>query len=58
MMFNMFHGTLQPLAGAPRNAVALSEDGCSPRSAGPAPRVPTRPGSRRCSPPRWRSCSW
>ena len=31
MMFNMFHGTLQPLAGASRTLSQLSEDGLLPR---------------------------
>jgi diguanylate cyclase (GGDEF)-like protein len=31
MMFNMFHGTLQPLAGAARALSQLSEDGLLPR---------------------------
>lgn len=31
MMFNMFHGTLQPLAGAARTLAQLSEDGLAPR---------------------------
>lgn len=31
MMFNMFHGTLQPLAGAARTLMQLSEDGLLPR---------------------------
>lgn len=31
MMFNMFHGTLQPLAGAARTLSQLSEDGLAPR---------------------------
>ncbi len=31
MMFNMFHGTLQPLAGAARTMSQLSEDGLAPR---------------------------
>lgn len=32
MMFNMFHGTLQPLAGAARTLSQLSEDGLLPES--------------------------
>ncbi|MFO1056802.1 MAG: amino acid permease [Dongiaceae bacterium] len=31
MMFNMFHGTLQPLAGAARTLSQLAEDGLMPR---------------------------
>ncbi|CAN7740442.1 amino acid permease [Mesorhizobium caraganae] len=31
IMFNMFHGTLQPLAGAARTLAQLSEDGLLPR---------------------------
>jgi signal transduction histidine kinase/L-asparagine transporter-like permease len=31
MVFNMFHGTLQPLAGASRTLMQLSEDGLLPR---------------------------
>src|SRR5690349_3152363 len=31
MMFNMFHGTLQPLAGAARTLMQLAEDGLVPR---------------------------
>ena len=31
LMFNMFHGTLQPLAGAARTLAQLSEDGLAPR---------------------------
>jgi len=31
MMFNMFHGTLQPLAGAARTLAQLAEDGLLPR---------------------------
>ena len=31
MMFNMFHGTLQPLAGAARTLSQLSEDGLAPK---------------------------
>lgn len=31
MMFNMFHGTLQPLAGAARTMSQLSEDGLAPK---------------------------
>ncbi len=31
MMFNMFHGTLQPLAGAARTISQLAEDGLLPR---------------------------
>ena len=32
IMFNMFHGTLQPLAGAARTLSQLSDDGLLPRS--------------------------
>ena len=32
MMFNMFHGTMQPLAGASRTLSQLSEDGLLPRA--------------------------
>lgn len=32
MVFNMFHGTLQPLAGASRTLSQLSDDGLLPRS--------------------------
>src|SRR5215467_2533372 len=32
MMFNMFHGTLQPLAGAARTLSQLAEDGLLPRT--------------------------
>ncbi len=32
MVFNMFHGTLQPLAGASRTLSQLAEDGLLPRS--------------------------
>lgn len=32
MMFNMFHGTLQPLAGASRTLSQLAEDGLLPRA--------------------------
>ena len=32
MMFNMFHGTLQPLAGATRTISQLAEDGLLPRT--------------------------
>ena len=32
MMFNMFHGTLQPLAGASRTLSQLADDGILPRS--------------------------
>jgi diguanylate cyclase (GGDEF)-like protein len=32
MVFNMFHGTLQPLAGASRTLSQLSEDGLLPRT--------------------------
>ena len=32
MMFNMFHGTLQPLAGAARTMSQLAEDGLLPRT--------------------------
>ena len=32
MMFNMFHGTLQPLAGAARTISQLAEDGLLPRT--------------------------
>ena len=32
MIFNMFHGTLQPLAGASRTLSQLAEDGVLPRS--------------------------
>jgi len=32
MMFNMFHGTLQPLAGATRTISQLAEDGLLPRA--------------------------
>src|SRR5207247_4391590 len=31
MVFNMFHGTLQPLAGAARTLSQLSDDGLLPR---------------------------
>ena len=31
MMFNMFHGTLQPLAGASRTIMQIAEDGLLPR---------------------------
>ena len=31
MVLNMFHGTLQPLAGASRTLAQLSEDGLLPR---------------------------
>src|SRR5207237_9635657 len=31
MMFNMFHGTLQPLAGAARTLAQIAEDGLLPR---------------------------
>ncbi len=46
MMFNMFHGTLQPLAGAARTLAQLAEDGLLPRilayrSRTDAPRVAT-----------------
>jgi diguanylate cyclase (GGDEF)-like protein len=34
MVFNMFHGTLQPLAGAARTMSQLSEDGLVPRVLG------------------------
>ena len=34
MMFNMFHGTLQPLAGASRSLSQLSDDGLLPRVLG------------------------
>ena len=34
MMFNMFHGTLQPLAGASRTLSQLSDDGLLPRFLG------------------------
>jgi len=34
MMFNMFHGTLQPLAGAARTMSQLAEDGLLPRILG------------------------
>ena len=34
MVFNMFHGTLQPLAGAARTLSQLSEDGLVPRFLG------------------------
>src|SRR6202012_3699911 len=34
MMFNMFHGTMQPLAGAARTLAQLSEDGLAPRILG------------------------
>jgi len=34
MMFNMFHGTMQPLAGAARTLSQLSEDGLLPRFLG------------------------
>ena len=31
MMFNMFHGTMQPLAGAARTLSQIAEDGLAPR---------------------------
>src|SRR4029077_1669587 len=34
MIFNMFHGTIQPLAGASRTLSQLAEDGLLPRSLG------------------------
>jgi signal transduction histidine kinase/ActR/RegA family two-component response regulator len=34
MVFNMFHGTLQPLAGASRTLMQLAEDGLLPRVLG------------------------
>ena len=34
MVFNMFHGTLQPLAGASRTLSQLAEDGLLPRILG------------------------
>ncbi len=34
MVFNMFHGTLQPLAGASRTLMQLAEDGLLPRILG------------------------
>lgn len=34
MMFNMFHGTLQPLAGAARTLSQLADDGLAPRFLG------------------------
>jgi two-component system, sensor histidine kinase len=34
MMFNMFHGTMQPLAGAARTLSQLSDDGLLPRALG------------------------
>jgi len=34
MVFNMFHGTLQPLAGAARTLMQLAEDGLLPRILG------------------------
>lgn len=34
MMFNMFHGTLQPLAGAARTLSQISSDGLAPRFLG------------------------
>ena len=36
MMFNMFHGTMQPLAGAARTLSQLSDDGLLPRISGSA----------------------
>ncbi len=39
MMFNMFHGTLQPLAGATRTLAQLADDGLLPRIFGR--RLPT-----------------
>ena len=36
MVFNMFHGTLQPLAGAARTLSQLAEDGLLPRVLAPA----------------------
>ncbi len=39
MMFNMFHGTIQPLAGAARTLAQLAEDGLAPRLL--ARRLPT-----------------
>ena len=36
MVFNMFHGTLQPLAGAARTLSQLAEDGLLPRMLGVA----------------------
>ena len=34
MVLNMFHGTLQPLAGAARTLSQLAEDGLLPRMLG------------------------
>ena len=48
MIFNMFHGTLQPLAGAARTLSQLSEDGLLPRFLGLALERPIAPGPRRC----------
>lgn len=45
MVFNMFHGTLQPLAGAARTLSQLAEDGLLPRLLDAGCATPTRPGS-------------
>ena len=46
MVFNMFHGTLQPLAGAARTLSQLAEDGLLPRTLGVRLRAHRRAGRR------------
>lgn len=46
IMLNMFHGTLQPLAGAARTLSQLADDGLLPASCRFATSRPTAPGRR------------
>ena len=48
IMLNMFHGTLQPLAGAARTLSQLSEDGLLPRFLAWRMRRRIARGRRRC----------
>ena len=56
LVLNMFHGTLQPLAGASRTLSQLSEDGLLPRFLARGQRATCR-GWRPPSPRACRSCS-
>ena len=57
IMFNMFHGTLQPLAGAARTMSQLADDGLLPRFLSLRSSRPTAPGRRPRSPRAPRSSS-
>ena len=57
MVLNMFHGTLQPLAGASRTLTQLAEDGLLPRLLGVRIARPTCPWVATLLTAGWRSPS-